>query len=347
MHATRYTALASLWFLFSCPAIALEEPRTLTECARIVDSGRRLECFDRLAAMNSGPDNTAQPAPQRAPPPEAVLPTAKSAGQPPGRFSLADHWELDPEHKLGVFSFRPHQTNYLLASYTHAPNDAPYRPFRSLTSPSAEISNAELAFQLSFKMKLLENALGTPAGLWFGYTQNSFWQANNQEASSPFRETNYQPELMAVVPVNFSLLGMNARFINFGFSHQSNGQTSTLSRSWNRVYAQIGMEHGDFTLLTRVWKRLNENKEEDENPDIVDYMGRGDIAGIYRRNGHEFSALVRYNFRTDRGAGQLGWAFPLAGNLKGYVQLFSGYGQSLIDYNYYQRTIGLGVLVNY
>ncbi|MGV3653108.1 MAG: phospholipase A, partial [Noviherbaspirillum sp.] len=49
----------------------------------------------------------------------------------------------------------------------------------------------------------------------------------------------------------------------------------------------------------------------------------------------------------DRGAAQLSWAFPLASRLMGYVQVFSGYGQSLIDYNYYQRSIGLGVMVAY
>jgi phospholipase A1 len=54
--------------------------------------------------------------------------------------------------------------------------------------------------------------------------------------------------------------------------------------------------------------------------------------------------LLRHNFSTDRGAVQLSWAFPLAGHIKGYAHLFSGYGQSLIDYNYYQNMLGLGLL---
>jgi phospholipase A1 len=195
-------------------------------------------------------------------------------------------------------------------------------------------------------MRLLENVLDMPADLWFGYTQNSFWQASNEETSGFFRETNYQPELMAVVPVDWQILGLRARFINFGINHQSNGEISELSRGWNRVYAQVGLERGNFTLLARVWKRIFESRKE-FTPDITDYMGRGDLEATYRRNEHEFSLLTRYNYQTGNGAAKLSWAFPLVPNLKGYVQLFSGYGQSLIDYNYFHRTIGAGVQITY
>jgi phospholipase A1 len=209
------------------------------------------------------------------------------------------------------------------------------------------LARGELSFQLGFKLKLAEDVMDKPLDLWLGYTQRSFWQASNQKASSPFRETDYQPELMAVVPVDFRLMGLRGRFLNLGFAHQSNGQASTLSRSWNRIYAQVGLERGNFTLLARVWKRINEPVAEDDNPDIVDYMGRGDLTGTYRWKGHEFSLLTRYNFSTNKGAVQLGWAFPLVSNLKGYVQVFSGYGHTLIDYNAYQRVLGLGILINY
>ena len=259
-------------------------------------------------------------------------------------FSLADHWELDQEHKRGVFNFRPHQVNYLMLTRTAHPNNEPYRPFRRIADLTSDLAHSELVFHLGFKMKLVESAFDKPVDLWFGYTQNSFWQAGNHEASSPFRETNYQPELMAVTPLHFSVLGMNARFLNLGLVHQSNGQTSTLSRSWNRVYAQVGLERAGWTVLGRVWKRINEAAADDDNRDIVDYMGRGDVIVTYRNNGNDYSALLRRNFSTERGAFQLSWAFPLAGHIKGYAHLFSGYGQSLIDYNYYQNTVGIGLL---
>ena len=125
-------------------------------------------------------------------------------------------------------------------------------------------------------------------------------------------------------------------------------QSSTLSRSWNRFYAQVGLERGPLTMTAKVWKRVNESFDDDNNPDIIDYMGRFELEGNYRLNGgHELSAMVRRNFSTDKGAVQVGWAFPLAGPVKGYVNAFAGYGQSMIDYNYFQRALGAGIIVKY
>jgi phospholipase A1 len=343
--------LPLLPFLFIAPALAQQNAPDLSGCTSISDAGQRLACYDRLAGVSSP---AAAPAPARS----AATPTAPSVAQvdrdveasldlSPEKtrgFSLADHWELDQDHRRGIFNIRPHNVNYLMATRSAHPNNEPYRPFRDLGDFSSDLSRAELVFQLGFKTKLVETAFDKPVDLWFGYTQNSFWQAGNRQASSPFRETNYQPELMLVTPLNLDLLGMHASFLNLGVVHQSNGQASTLSRSWNRMYAQVGLERAGFTVLGRVWKRINETASDDNNPDIVDYMGRGDLNVTYRSNGHDYSALLRRNFSTGRGAVQLSWAFPLAGHFKGYTQYFSGYGQSLIDYNYYQNVVGIGLL---
>lgn len=334
--------------LFAGHAVSAEAPVAISECTKIAEATARLACFDTLASKVAPPstEQAASVAPAVAVAPPATTAVAEARKTTPG-FTLSDHWELDATQKRGVFKLRPHHNNYLIGTYTYAPNDQPYEPFRPSADKDLRLAHTELAFQLSFKMKLLENAFTAPVDLWFGYTQNSFWQADNGKASSPFRETNYQPELIATVPLGFEFLGVNARFLNFGFVHQSNGQASSLSRSWNRVYAQVGFERGDFRLTARAWKRLNEPLDDDDNPDITDYMGHGDILATYRNGGHEYSALVRRNLHTDKGAVQLGWAWPIAGQLKGYTHVFAGYGQSLIDYNYFQRSVGLGLQANF
>jgi len=209
----------------------------LAGCARVTDVAQQLACYDRLAGVAPAPSPANRN--EEAPPVPAAVDAAPETMRD---FRLADHWELDQEHNRGVFNFRPHQVNYLMLTRTAHPNNEPYRPFRRITDLTSDLAHSELVFQLGFKMKLVESAFDKPVDLWFGYTQNSFWQAVNHEASSPFHETNYQPELMAVTPLHFSVLGMNARFLNLGLVHQSNGQASTLSRSWNRVYAQVGLE---------------------------------------------------------------------------------------------------------
>ncbi len=378
MHAYRPSlpqSIALIPLLLALPALAQTAPQTLAECAAIADGSQRLACFDGVAASqaaaaaSTGPVTAAvtTPAPTAAVPPVPTTPpVAEGAFDAPrtsavdrtasvdpvvqaaSQYTLSSHWELDPRDKRGVFKFRPHHPSYLIATRTHRPNEEPYRDFWEADPDAEGLSKAELEFQLSFKMKLVETLFEMPVDVWFGYTQNSFWQAANHEASSPFRETNYQPEVMAVTPLDYALAGINVRFLNLGFVHQSNGQSSTLSRSWNRFYAQLGLERGPLNMTLKAWKRVNESADDDNNPDIIDYMGRFELAGNYRLNGgHELSALVRRNFSTDKGAVQVGWAFPLAGPVKGYINAFAGYGQSMIDYNYFQRSVGVGVIVKY
>jgi phospholipase A1 len=333
-------SLASLLVLSAVSPLLHAAPASLADCMAVADNTARLACFDQLAAASV----VAPPAPSALSDADAdEIADAQARANAPS--ALARHWELgDIDNR--ELRFRPHQPNYLIATYSHAPNAAPYRPFQSVLDQPHGLSHAELAYQLGFKMKMIDQAFDKPVDLWFAYTQNSFWQAANHDASSPFRETNYQPEVMAVVPLKYSAFGVNARFAGLGFVHQSNGQAGSLSRSWNRTYAQLGVDSGNFSLVGRVWKRLSESADDDNNPDIVDYMGRGDLLATYQwDNGQELSAGLRYNLSTNRSGLQLAYAYPIAGKLSAYVQVFSGYGQSLIDYNYFQRSIGFGFKV--
>ncbi|HAT30711.1 MAG TPA: phospholipase [Janthinobacterium sp.] len=328
---------------------AAELEQQMLRCAVVGDASTRLGCFDVLAKTAAAITvATGTPVAEEVAIAALPVPAAASAKKAPPEAAISrtvQRWELDEASKRGVFTFRPHRDNYLLlANYSSASND---EPFQAFTPGGIKTQHVELTYQLSFKVKLAENLAHSPVDVWFAYTQQSFWQAYNRAASSPFRETNYQPELMAVVPINKTFGGVDFRYLNFGLVHQSNGQTSTLSRSWNRTYVELGVERGKFAVATRVWKRLDNAKSDNDNIDITDYLGHGDIHATYRDNGNEYSLTARRNFGAHHGSLQAGWAFPLAINLKGYVQAFSGYGQSLIDYNYSQKSLGAGFLVDF
>ncbi|GJJ01878.1 phospholipase [Duganella rhizosphaerae] len=376
---TKHALLLSLGL---APALALAQSATLPtasdlelrveRCSVLGDASARLACYDGLAKAGPAlqaaggaavgvPDPgkisklatalTLPSSTQPAEPPAAPVLPAKVAAittiPPEDTVSrMVQWWELDRSAKRGVFNVRPHRDTYLLlANYSTSSNDAPFDDF---TPAGVKSQHTELTYQLSFKMKLIEQVLKTPVDLWFGYTQNSFWQAYNRAASSPFRETNYQPELMLTTPLSLNLgSALDVRYLTLGMVHQSNGQTSTLSRSWNRVYAEVGAEHGKLGAQLRFWKRLDNARSDNDNIDITDYLGHGDLNLSYRSDGHTFSLMARRNFSTRHGALQAGWSFPVLANLKGYLQAFSGYGQSLIDYNYSQKSLGAGFLVDF
>jgi phospholipase A1 len=100
--------------------------------------------------------------------------------------------------------------------------------------------------------------------------------------------------------------------------------------------------------MARAWYRIPESYSDDNNPDIEHFLGYGDLLAVYKWNPRNtMSLLVRNNlsWNDNKGGYQLDWSFPLYGRLKGYVQVFTGYGESLIDYNWRQTTFGIGVLL--
>ncbi|MBD9369153.1 phospholipase A [Xanthomonas sp. XNM01] len=266
-----------------------------------------------------------------------------------GRGSLLDsRWELAKDSKLGAFQLRAYKPVYLLpAFWTSNVNEAPHspNPANTVTTPQV-LDSAELKFQLSFKTKVAEDLFGDNGDVWIGYTQSSRWQAYNTEASRPFRETNYEPEAMLVFRNNYSLFGWKGRMTGLSLNHQSNGRSDPLSRSWNRVILSVGLDRENWALVLRPWYRIEEDVADDNNPDIEDYIGRGDAMLVYNRNGHELSLTARHSLRggeRSHGSVQLDWGFPINNMLRGRVQVFDGYGESLIDYNHKATYVGVGV----
>ena len=129
-------------------------------------------------------------------------------------------------------------------------------------------------------------------------------------------------------------------------THQSNGRSDPLSRSWNRTILSVGLDRENWALTLRPWYRFKEDAHTDNNADIEDYVGRGDATLTYSKNGHEFSVMGRHSLRggdQSHGALQLDWGFPINRQLRGHMQVFDGYGESLIDYNHKATYVGLGI----
>ncbi|MCD6544937.1 MAG: phospholipase A, partial [Flavobacteriaceae bacterium] len=194
----------------------------------------------------------------------------------------------------------------------------------------------------------LRNIFGNRIGgdIWIGYSQTSRWQIYNVDQSRPFRETNYEPEIMLLVPTPYKIFGLNGVFAGIGFNHQSNGRSNPLSRSWNRIIMQFGWETQDFSIVLRPWWRLQEEPVEDNNPGIENYVGRGDLMVAYEKGRHDISLIGRHSMRfgdDNRGSLQMDYAFRIYDYLKLHLQVFHGYGESLIDYNHKQTTVGIGV----
>ena len=261
--------------------------------------------------------------------------------------TLSQSWELDKEDKNGTFKLNSHRPFYVMPlHWSNRINKNPQSEGQaSAFDEPLGLNSTEVKFQFSFKTKLLQSFLFGKGDLWAGYTQIAHWQVYNQKLSRPFRELNYEPELIAVYPLNFTFFGVNAKMIGLGFNHQSNGRPDPISRSWNRVMLHFAMERGDFQLYLKPWWRIDGGSEDDDNPKIEDYYGRGEANIIYRKNGHSLDLVLRnsFKFKDSRGSVQFNYMYPIKNNLRGHIQAFSGYGENLLDYNHYQTTIGLGI----
>ena len=284
-----------------------------------------------------------------------------------GEFALSKIDTDTPETKKlmrsltsgGFFGLQPYNTNYFLpVSYS---KDKPRRinslyhrddPSSPLPNDITYSENVEAKFQISLKKQISYDLFGLNEFIYFAYTQKVWWQIYAD--SAPFRETNYMPEIFMTVPTSLATdksIGLKA--IKYGFIHQSNGQEGYRSRSWNRLYLTGMWQWGNLFAATRVWYRIPEdekpenyedlgplgaNSKGNDNPDIDQFLGYGDIRLTYLNGKSQYEVLLRNNLRMNsqnKGAIELSWSYPFFGspNAFWYVELFQGYGESLIDYD--------------
>lgn len=239
-----------------------------------------------------------------------------------------------------------HRPNYILPiTYMHDPNESPLQD-------EDELKHEETKFQLSFKFTVLSRLFNSSTDLNFAYTQKSVWQLYNKKNSAAFRDSNYEPEIFLSMKPFDEDWTIFRNYYHLGFVHQSNGRDIPQSRSWNRIFFTSFFDYRETLFMLKVWYRLPEDKKTsstdytgDDNPDIDKYLGYFELRGIHKINNHTFTLMVRNNLRKDnKGAVETTWSFPLPKTrMKGYVQYFDGYGETLIDYNYKMTRIGVGV----
>ncbi|TBW58182.1 phospholipase [Marinobacter halodurans] len=335
------------------------------DCALIENGVQRLACYDAIIDPEKARERASEERIERANKVTENLKLGTGRTTDMGRDSdqdaatqqgdtansLVDRY-FATEQALFSFSgsFVTHRPTYILPyTYMHHPNQHPYSPTNGRMSYDKPLNYDEAKYQISFKVPLLTGMFDKRLTLWFGYTQLSFWQVYNNDASKPFRETDYEPELFARYATQWDIGPGRLEAVTLGLNHQSNGQSEPQSRSWNRIMGSAAYTWDRWLFLVQPWYRIPESKSEDDNPDIDKYLGYGDYWAVYKiDNDRTLSLKLRNNFRTgdNKTSFQLGYSFPVGETIKGYVQYYNGYGESLIDYNERIQRIGIGIMLN-
>lgn len=326
-------------------------PTRIEQCAAIAMGVSRLECYDQFLK----PRQT-QPVQQETDP--DLLDAAESIGL--DRETLDEEEARPPSlveqllaRQQALFSysgtFVRHRANYLLpVTYGSPVNQAPKSVQFGREPLQEDFSNMEAKFQFSVRIPLLTGLFPERTRLWAAYTQLSFWQAFNRDESSPFRESNYEPEIFLSYEPALKLGPGSIDIVSIGINHQSNGLSDPLSRSWNRLLGNVVYSNNRWVMSASPWYRIPESKSEDNNPDIYKYLGYADYNVTYKLPDETtIGMLFRNNldFDENRSTVRLDYTFPLSDSVRAYVQYFHGWGETLIDYNHHVKRIGIGITI--
>ncbi len=244
---------------------------------------------------------------------------------------------------INSLEITPYYTNYFLPiNY-------------SFNKATKDKKRMEAKFQISFKAPLIKKIQSLPLDIYFAYSQRSFWQLYNINASRNFRENNYQPELFMRYDFDFAITPLryyigHLKYAQIGYIHESNGGGVQNSRSWDRIALAFTYVLGNAVLEIHLWRRFSEPPKSDshdargdDNPNIMQYTGYGEIILSQQFNRHLISTQLRGNTSTYKGRVIIDYSYLLNNSFYLYMQYLIGYGESLIDYEQFSRRLGIGV----
>ncbi|MDO9278092.1 MAG: phospholipase A [Polaromonas sp.] len=380
MTATTSTTIALAILLSSAGHVSAqarlatpESENAVQICAATTDNTVRLECYDQWAgrfSMSKETTTTAESTARKPPKqmnaadnadPSSSTEIARTDACHDKRYStLSRFWELENGTDCGTFRIRGYRPLSFTVIGSNTVNEQPSSSAANHTALApVNYSNTETRLQLSMRTKVAQGLLThgdseRKDSLWFAYSQQSYWQVFSSNISRPFRTTDHEPELVYVYPTDARLpFDWRLRYSGVGLVHQSNGQSLPLSRSWNRVYLMAGVELDNrWMVQARVWKRLAENAASDDNPGIENTVGRAELKAMWNVNQkHSVGLTWLHSLRQDgNGSARLEWLRTIGSrddggrsNLRLHTQLFSGYGDSLIDYNRKRTVFSVGL----
>ena len=238
------------------------------------------------------------------------------------------------------FNLKAYKENYFMPlSYRY---DSEY-----IDNGTHKAETAETEFQISIRYDFASNWLGLGEIYSFGYTQHSFWQV--YVPSAFFRESNYQPELFVSIPA-YRFVGAKSFLKGFKFAliHQSNGRGGVYERSWNRADLATYFQYKHLVTEVGLWYRFHE--KNDYNPDLLDYLGYGQLQFILPYKQHLFRLKLRSNISHHKSAVEFSYSYPLPvinnRDIFLYFKTFNGYGESLIDYNHNVNKVAIGLAIS-
>lgn len=248
--------------------------------------------------------------------------------------------ETIPSNYFAITLYKP--TYILPFYYTGSPDNVVYQ---GNTPNNEKLKKSEVKYQFSFKLPVWKNVFDHESStLFLAYTQQSYWQLYNHRPF--FRESDYEPEIFLANEINLHIFkNWHTNFLNVGAAHQSNGYGNQLERSWNRLYVEAISSTDNWMVSLKPWYIMSTNSN---NNNIAHFLGYGRVLIGYKYNKQVFTLSAQNIIESagKRSSAELTWSFPITPYIKGYAQLFSGYGQSLIEYNHRTNSAGIGITLS-